>query len=184
MLRTLTIVLLALTLTLGLAGLVFAQPGGVNGQGRTNLMPAYYDGRLFLINFQPLDSTAARVQLLHNQSINTIYQSTVLLNGQPFVSVLDAIQGDGFNPLWQKVEITFIGGVTPFQITSDTEVDSLKTAGTISTTPTNELIRCAVLGPGPKNFGGTGHVGSSHSVRPAARTPSATTWGALKSLYR
>src|SRR2546425_13056832 len=82
--------------------------------GRAGVMPAYYDGQLFTINFKEEPSAAEAALLAHNGSINTIYMSDPgLPGGQPFVSVLDAIQGDGFNPLWQEVQITFTAGHTP-----------------------------------------------------------------------
>src|SRR5207244_10769635 len=63
-----------------------------------------------------------------------------------FVSVLDAIQGDGFNPLWQEVQISFNAGVTPQQLTSDNDIIAAANAGQITLTPTTEVYRCSVLG--------------------------------------
>jgi len=39
-----------------------------------------------------------------------------LPGGGLFVSVIDAIQGDGFHPLWQEVQLTFDAGVAPRQL--------------------------------------------------------------------
>ena len=36
----------------------------------------------------------------HNKSINVVYASNDLDEDQDFISVIDAIQGDGFIPLW------------------------------------------------------------------------------------
>ena len=36
--------------------------------------------------------------------------------------MIDAIQGDGFNPLWHQNLIVFNQGFTPHQFTSDEEV--------------------------------------------------------------
>ena len=64
-----------------------------NGSGGN--MPAYYDGQVFTINFKLL-----KPDLHSNPSFNTIYQCDSCANsGLNFVSVLDAIQGDGFNPI-------------------------------------------------------------------------------------
>ncbi len=63
-----------------------------------------------------------------------------------FVSVLDAIQGDGFNPLWQEVQISFNAGVTPQQFTSDNDILAAATAQQITLTPTTEVYRCSVIG--------------------------------------
>jgi len=62
-----------------------------------------------------------------------------------FTSVLDAIQGDGFNPLWNEVQIVFKGA--PQQFTSDNEILAAAAAKTITLVPTTEVYRCAVLGP-------------------------------------
>src|SRR5262245_33821410 len=110
--------LLALAASLG--GLVLAgNPNGSAGQ-----MPAFYDDQLFNINFKELPSGAEQAHLGNNTpQINTIYMSDqAVAAGFPFISVLDAIQGDGFNPLWLEVQIVFPVGVAPFQLTSDTDV--------------------------------------------------------------
>jgi hypothetical protein len=61
--------------------------------------------------------------------------------------VLDAIQGDGFNPLWQEVQIVFNPGQTPHQFTSDTAILAAATSGVIMLQPTTEVYRCSVVGP-------------------------------------
>jgi hypothetical protein len=72
--------------------------------GAAGQMPAYYDGQLFTINFKELPSNAESSALVHNKSINTIYMSDqAQALGVTFTGVIDAIQGDGFNPLWQEV---------------------------------------------------------------------------------
>ena len=63
-----------------------------------------------------------------------------------FIAVLDAIQGDGYNPLWNEVQITFNQGFAPQQFTSDTEILAAAAAGEITLTPTNENYHCSVLG--------------------------------------
>src|SRR5207245_6594287 len=109
---------------------VFALLGGTAWAGSMNgvagSMPAYYDGTLFTINFMELASGGEAANLAHNGSINTIYMCDAcegqLPGGGSFVSVIDAIQGDGFNPLWQEVQITFNAGVTRQQSTSANEL--------------------------------------------------------------
>src|SRR5260370_18180315 len=89
--------------------------------------------------------------LAKNGSINIIFQSDPgLPGGEMFITVLDAIQGDGFNPLWQEVQITFTSGHTPHQLYSDNEVAAAFMAGEITLRATGELYLCAVCGPGPK----------------------------------
>src|SRR2546422_6724618 len=88
-----------------------------SSNGVAGAMPAYYDGQLFLINFKELPPAAEQSVLAGNQSVNTIFTSEARLPGDtPFVAVLDAIQGDGFNPLWLEGEIEFKPGVTPHQV--------------------------------------------------------------------
>jgi len=89
-----------------------------------------------------------QANIQRNGSINTIYMSDPgLPGGQPFVSVLDAIQGDGFNPLWEEVQIAFTAGHTPRQLLSDNDVLAAAAAGEITLTVTTELYRCSVVGP-------------------------------------
>src|SRR5258708_8879533 len=126
-----------------LTGLAWAQ--SLNGSAGD--MPAYYDHNPLTINFMKLPSGGENANLTHNHSINTIYMSDAgLPGGQPFVSVLDAIQGDGFNPLWEEVQITFNPGHTPRQLESDNDVLAAAAAGEITLTATGELYRCAVVG--------------------------------------
>src|SRR5690349_3626092 len=116
--------------------------------GRAGTMPAFYDDVLFTINFKEQPAQGEQSLLAHNGSINVIYMSDGgLPGGQPFISVLDAIQGDGFNPLWMEVQIVFAPGVTPFQLTSDTDVDEAFDQGLIDLVPTDEVYRCSVVGP-------------------------------------
>jgi hypothetical protein len=62
------------------------------------------------------------------------------------VSVLDAIQGDGFNPLWEEFQIDFVT-IPPQQFFSDNEVIDAWMKGEITLTDTDEIYTCAVVGP-------------------------------------
>ncbi len=129
------------------AGSAAGSTGSANGSGGD--MPAYYDGQLFTINFKKEPDSAAAALMAHNGSINVIYMSDPgLPGGQPFDAVLDAIQGDGFNPLWLEVQITFNPGFTPRQITRDDDVLDAAASGEITLSATGEVYRCAVVGPG------------------------------------
>jgi hypothetical protein len=89
----------------------------------------------------------AGANLKHNGSINTIYMSDQAEElGVNFISVLDAIQGDGFNPLWQEVQITFLT-IPPTQFFSDNDIIDAALSGEIMLTYTGELYRCSVVGP-------------------------------------
>lgn len=154
-----------------------AQASNPNGAGGT--MPAYYDGQLFTINLFELPSGGETSTLNRNTQINNIYMyDPGLPGGQMFISVLDAIQADGFNPLWQEVQITFLT-IAPMQLTSDTQVDSLRDAGAIALDNTGEIYRCSVIGKS---------VGGANATRTGVGPPDATrrprTWGAVKSLFR
>ena len=135
--------ILVTTLMLSFSASALAQnPNGSAGQ-----MPAYYDGKLFTINFKELPSGGENSTLQHNRSINTIYMSDQAeAAGFMFISVLDAIQGDGFNPLWNEVQIVFNSGV-PFQFTSDNDILAAAAMGIITLDPTTEVYRCSVVGP-------------------------------------
>ena len=135
---------LAVLLLLSLGGAALASsPNGSAGQ-----MPAYYDDQLFTINFKELPPKAEKSVLQHNKSINTIYMCDQCeASGFMFVSVLDAIQGDGFNPLWNEVQIAFNPGFPIRQLTSDTDVAAAAASGEITLTPTTEVYRCSVVGP-------------------------------------
>ena len=130
----------------------FAGPAlAASENGSAGDMPAYYDHQLFTINFKELPAGGERANLLHNASINIIFMSDAgLPGGQPFISVIDAIQGDGFNPLWLEVQINFTPGHTPRQLFSDDEIEDAFNAGEITLEGTDEIYRCSVVDPGPK----------------------------------
>ena len=140
--RTVTLLLAAPLALLLFAGTAHAS----NTNGRSGQMPALYDGQTFTINFKPL-----KPDMHSNPSFNTIYQcDSCAASGLNFVSVIDAIQGDGFNPIWEEVQINFTAGHEPVQLMSDDDVASALAAGTITLTDTEEFYRCSVVGPGPK----------------------------------
>ena len=113
-----------------------------NPNGKGGDMPAYYDAQLFTINFKLL-----KPDLHKNPSFNIIYQcDTCEEQGLTFVSVLDAIQGDGFNPIWEEVQITFNPGNPVQQFTSDTDILAAAAQGVITLTDTEEFYRCSVVG--------------------------------------
>src|SRR5213080_2956384 len=87
--RRFATVAVAAGMLLALTGTTSAFASNPNGSGGD--MPAYYDDQVFTINFKLL-----KPDLHHNPSFNVIYQFDSCANsGLKFVSVLDAIQGDG-----------------------------------------------------------------------------------------
>src|SRR5437773_6060861 len=139
-------------LAAGLAAIAGFSARAQNENGSAGDMPAYYDHQLLTINFKELPPGGEQANLQRNQSINLIYMSDAGLDGgtKPFVSVLDAIQGDGFNPLWLEVQITFTAGHTPRQLFSDDEIGDAVASGEITVTRTDEVYRCSVVGTPPK----------------------------------
>jgi len=134
--------------TLSLLNLTASLAFAASENGRAGVMPALYDGNPLTINLKQIDDTAAGALLNHNGSINFIYMSDDgLPNNQPFISVLDAIQGDGFNPLWVEVQIHFTPGNTPVQLLSDDQIEAAFLAGRITLDVTDEFYRCSVIGP-------------------------------------
>ena len=140
---------LARILPVALAGLLYlgGAPRASSLNGVSGAMPAYYDGQLFLINFKELPPDAERNVLTNNKSVNVIFMSDAgLPDGKEFIAVLDAIQGDGFNPLWLEVQITFNPGVTPRQFTRDDDITDAAANGEITLSSEGEVYRCAVIG--------------------------------------
>jgi len=122
--------------------------------GAAGQMPAYYDGQLFTVNMKELPSTASASTIAQNPSINQIFTTKDLDEEQEFFPVIDAIQGDGFNPLWQQILIVFNPGFAPRQFVSDEEVDAAADGPNpeITLVPTDEVYRCSVIGR--KEIGG------------------------------
>jgi hypothetical protein len=122
---------------------LFSSMNGAAGQ-----MPAFYDGELFTVNMKEMPDNASASTIAHNASINKIYASNDLDEEQDFIPVIDAIQGDGFNPLWQQILIVFNTGFTPHQFFSDTEVEAAAAGPNpeITLVVTDEVYRCAVVG--------------------------------------
>ena len=129
-----------------LASEVSAESGSMNGAA--GQMPAYYDGTLFTVNMKEEPDGASAALIAHNGGINEIYASNDLDEEQEFVPVIDAIQGDGFNPLWRQNLIVFNPGFTPHQFTSDTEVLAAAAGPDpeITIVVTDEVYRCSVVG--------------------------------------
>ena len=130
----------------GQSNLAVAAGGSKNGAA--GQMPAFYDGELFTVNMKEMPGNASGSLIGNNKSINEIYASNDLDEEQDFMPVLDAIQGDGFNPLWRQNLIVFNAGFTPHQFFSDTEVLAAAAGPNpeITIVVTDEVYRCAVVG--------------------------------------
>lgn len=116
-------------------------------KGAAGEIPAFYDGQLFTINDTEISDVAAD-HVGSNPTHNEIFVTNDLDDPQDFHPVLDAIQGDGFNPLWEQIRIVFNTGVTPRQFTSDDEVQQAAAGANpeITLVDTGEVYRCSVVG--------------------------------------
>jgi len=132
-------------------GLSAAQPvaaGTGNKNGAAGQTPAFYDDQLFTVNMKEQPDTASDAVVDQNPNANIIYASNDLDEEQDFVPVINAIQGDGFNPLWRQLLIVFNRGFTPHQFTSEEDVLAAASGANpeITLVDTGELYRCSVVG--------------------------------------
>ena len=123
-----------------------AYAGSMNGAA--GQMPAFYDGRLVTVNMKEMPHIASASIINKNQSHNEIFASNDLDEEQEFIPVIDAIQGDGFNPLWRQNLIVFNPGFTPHQFFSDEEIEAAASGPNpeITLDHTDEVYRCSVVG--------------------------------------
>jgi hypothetical protein len=109
--------------------------------GRAGVINIYYDHQLFMMNLNPYSAQAAASLLANNKSINILYES------DGFITVTDAIQTDGYNPVWQEVDIVFNTGFTPHQFFRDDDIEAAASGANpeITLVPTNEVYRCDII---------------------------------------
>ncbi len=115
--------------------------------GAAGQMPAFYDDVEFTVNMMEVSDDAAE-NIANNPSLNEIYTTIDLDEEQEFIPVLDAIQGDGFNPLWEQILIVFNPGFTPHQLTNEDDIDAAAEGANpeITLVDTHEVYRCSVVG--------------------------------------
>jgi hypothetical protein len=125
---------------------VLAAAGNTNGAA--GQMPAFYEGRLFTVNMKEMTGDASAALIANNRSLNEIYASNDLDEEQDFIPVIDAIQGEGFNPLWRQILIVFNAGFTPHQFVSEEEIEAAAAGPNpeITLVETDEVYRCSVVG--------------------------------------
>ena len=130
-----------------LAGPLKASPATQGSRhGAAGQMPAYYDGKLLTVNMFEVPASDPIIE--NDPTFNVIFASNDLDDEQDFAPVIDAIQGDGFNPLWLQVLIVFNAGFTPHQFFSDDEVEAAASGPNpeITLVVTDEVYRCSVVG--------------------------------------
>jgi ABC-type glycerol-3-phosphate transport system substrate-binding protein len=124
-------------------GAAFAAGGSPNGAASQR--PVFYEGKQVTVNMFEVPSSETLLD--HNKSTNTIYASNDLDDEQDFLSVIDAIQGEGMNPLWHQVLIVFNPGSTPHQFDSEDDVLAAAAGANpeITLVPTDEVYRCSIV---------------------------------------
>lgn len=124
----------------GSAALAAGSPNGASTQ-----RPVFYEGERVTVNMFEVPAPAL---LGSNPNINTIYASNDLDEEQDFLSVIDAIQGEGFNPLWHQVLIVFNQGFAPHQFVSEDQVLAAAAGAhpEITLVSTDEVYRCSIVG--------------------------------------
>jgi hypothetical protein len=122
-------------------GAALAAQGSPNGAATQR--PVFYEGEQVTVNMFEVPSEAL---LENNPAINTIYASNDLDEDQDFLSVIDAIQGEGFNPLWHQILIVFNQGFAPHQFVSEDDILAAASAGEITLVSTDEVYRCSIVG--------------------------------------
>jgi len=119
-------------------------------KGSASARQVFYDDELVVVNMAELSEKAAEKLIANNASVNEIYASNDLDEEQDFLSVIDAIPGEGagFNPLWLQFLIVFNDGFTPHQFTSEEEVEEAASGANpeITLVNTGEIYRCSVIG--------------------------------------
>jgi hypothetical protein len=113
--------------------------------GRESVRPAYYEGDLFNVNMMELSEEAGEAIIANNEALNEIYAYNDLDDPQDFISIIDAVPGDGMNPLWLQFLIVFNPGFEPHQFTSEEEVEAAAENGEITLVNTEEVYRCSVV---------------------------------------
>ncbi len=128
----------------GQTNVALADQGSTNGAA--GQMPAYYDGELFTVNMKEMP--ASDPLILQNPSLNRIYASNDLDEEQEFIPVINAIQGEEFNPLWRQILIVFNEGFTPHQFFSEEDIEAAAAGANpeITLVVTDEVYRCSVVG--------------------------------------
>ena len=108
----------------------------------------YYGGQQFTMNVKPLDTEAASAIIARNSQLHSLYSSDGCdPNGRQFVTVMDAVESDGYSTLWRGVQIQFNPGYPCHQFHSEDEITAAVNSGEISLTPTGYVYRCRMIGP-------------------------------------
>src|SRR4030095_3458211 len=123
-----------------------SQDSQITARNGSMTMDVYFNDEVYSVNMYELSEQAADKALEHNQNVGEIYTYCDLDEECDWLPIIDFVPGENYNPLWQEVEIEFADGVTPYQFTSDEEIEEAAENGEITLTDTDEVYRCAVVG--------------------------------------
>jgi hypothetical protein len=112
-----------------------------NTNGSAGIELVYYDSMLVKMNLKEMSSQSATSLIAHNGAINVLYEA------DGFNTVTDAIQGDGYNPIWRVTDIIWNPGFTPHQFYRDDAVIAAASGPNpeITLVVTNEVYRCDII---------------------------------------
>ena len=137
------VILLTGIVVVAFTGSAALAAGGTNGAASQR--PVFYEGKLVTVNMFEVPGEGSI--LPKNPSTNTIYASNDLDEPQVFNSVINAIPGDAFNPLWHQVFIVFNQGFAPHQFVSEAQILAAAAGAhpEITLVSTAEVYRCSVV---------------------------------------
>src|SRR5438876_174650 len=75
-----------------------------------------------------------------DSELNTIYRSSALVNGQPFIDVIGILPEDEFEGHCLEVDLHFT--VQPYQLTSEQAIEEAVRRGDITLQVTERVFRC------------------------------------------
>jgi hypothetical protein len=118
---------------------------GGSTKGAASQRPVFYEGQLVTVNMFEVPGEGSLLE--KNPGINTIYATNDLDEEQDFNSVIDAIPGEEFNPLWHQVLIVFNQGSAPHQFVSEAQILQAAAGAhpEITLVSTDEVYRCSVV---------------------------------------
>jgi hypothetical protein len=122
-------------------GLALVPSAGAGENGRGSAMPGYFDCQLVTILHADIPEGGAEALAEHNGQANLIF---VFPDGSN-LDVVDAIPTQGYNPIWQEVEVTW--NTTPSLLCSAAQIFAAEERGDVTLEFTDEFETCPVAGP-------------------------------------
>jgi hypothetical protein len=88
-----------------IGALALVEKSAADERGRASAMPGYFDCEIHTILHKDIPEKAAEALAEHNAQVNLLFVFPE--DDSVNLMVVDAIQGPGYNPLWQEVEVTW-----------------------------------------------------------------------------